>query len=70
MVALGADCSIEEQTLIDALTEVAAWIIGSSDAATLTVEVGFIVKSAGLAFGASLTVEDGFSGDRRCRRAD
>jgi hypothetical protein len=35
VVALGADCSIEKQTLIDALTElteVAGWIVGSSDA--------------------------------------
>ena len=62
MVALGADCSIEEQTLIDAFTEVAGWIIGSSDAATLTVEGGFIVKGAGLALGASLPVEERFFG--------
>ncbi len=57
MVALGADCSNEEQTLTE-LTEVADWIVGSTDAATLTVEGGFIVKSAGLAFGASLPVEE------------
>jgi len=62
VVALGADCSIEEQTLIDAFTEVCTWIIGSSDAATLTVEGGFIVKGAGLALGASLPVEERFFG--------
>lgn len=62
MVALSAGCSIEEKTLINAFAKVTGWIIGSTDAATLAIEGGFIVKGAGLTFGASLSVEERFLG--------
>ena len=62
MEAFSADSSVEEETLIYALTKVAGRIISSADAATLTVEGSLIVKGARLALGASLTVEERFLG--------
>ena len=62
MEAFSADSSVEEETLIYALTDIAGRIIRSAYAATLTVEGSLIVKGTRLALDASLTVQERFLG--------